>query len=89
MSSTFMTFQITGGSSGIGKELAAEAIRRGAEAVTIVARTEVDLPHAVLNLYVKSFMGHVKLFSHVLNKSIVFLILCRRSYSKPRLSWTR
>ena len=35
-------FQITGGSSGIGKELAAEAIRRGAEAVTIVARTEVD-----------------------------------------------
>ena len=71
MSSTFMTFQITGGSSGIGKELAAEAIRRGAEAVTIVARTEV--PHTLFSI--KTFvncekflmtMGHVKLCSHAL-----------------------
>jgi alanine-alpha-ketoisovalerate/valine-pyruvate aminotransferase len=34
--------QITGGSSGIGKALAAEALKRGAAAVTIVARTEVE-----------------------------------------------
>ena len=33
--------QITGGSSGIGKALAAEALNRGAAVVTIVARNEV------------------------------------------------
>ena len=34
--------QSTGGSSGIGKSLAAEAIKRGAAIVTLVARNEVD-----------------------------------------------
>ena len=36
-----LCFQITGGSSGIGKALAAEALKRGASSVTIVARNEV------------------------------------------------
>ena len=60
-------FQITGGSSGIGKELAAEAIRRGAEVVTIVARTEV--PHT-LNLKLLSVI------TTGVNAATPFKLLC-------------
>ena len=43
--------QITGGSSGIGKALAAEALKRGAAVVTLVARKEVSRlrPSAVVH----------------------------------------
>ena len=42
-----MILQITGGSSGIGKCLAAEAIRRGAAVITLVARNNVHPFHAM------------------------------------------
>ena len=43
----FYIYQITGGSSGIGKSLAAEAIRKGAAVITLVARNEVLRAHSV------------------------------------------
>ena len=43
--SAFFVFQITGGSSGIGKALARESLRRGAAVVTILARNKVRCLH--------------------------------------------
>lgn len=38
----FSILQITGGSSGIGKALAAEVLKRGASQVTLIARNMVN-----------------------------------------------
>ena len=51
-----VAFQITGGSSGIGKCLAAAAVQRGASVVTLVARNKVNNRHCIhsLNQFLES-----------------------------------
>jgi len=45
------TLKITGGSSGIGKALAAEALQKGASTVVLVARNQVNNNQHILHFH--------------------------------------